>query len=250
MSEFWGITLLLFVILAVLTACLVRAASYYKKYYLVRHERARLTARAPTLKSGDMVLFIAHTHGFTNSLFTWDLYSHAGMIVEIEGRLFLSESTVDSLPDAGGAEMELPRSSQITPLFRRLKFYPGTAFLMQLERPLKPEQKEILLRRARLRVPYPSALQIVKAVLGFPVHRWARHCMQHVAWLLDEMGLTPALQAKKGETLLGAGFFKTSRAVTSLPGKLLGDGTNRYGQTVELLYDLDVGGTPRDRAQR
>jgi len=228
MDEFWGVTVLLFIILALFVAFLVRVTSYHAKYRLVRHDRARLTSRAPTLKSGDIVLFIAHTHGFTNSLFTWDLYSHAGMVVQLENGLYLSESTADFFP----------RSSRNSPLYHRLKHYPGMVFLMQLEQPLTPEQEGVLRERAKLSVPYPSVGQMLKAVLRFPVHQQARHCMQHVAWLLDGMGLTPVYLSRK--TLLETGFFGSSRAVTSLPGKPLGDGSNRYGKTVELLNDLDA----------
>ena len=239
MDEFWGVTILLFIILTLFVASLVRAMSYYKKYHLVRHKRVCLTKQISTLKSGDIILFIAHTHGFTNSLFTWDLYSHAGIVVEIDNELYLSESTVDSLPDATEGELMLPYSSQINPLYRRLKYYPGMKFLMQLKQPLTPEQESILQERAKLYVPYPSIIQMFKAILNFPVHLKARHCMQHVAWLLDEINLTPVYQLKKGKTFLETGFLGSSRAVTSLPGEPLGDGLNCYNETVELLYDLD-----------
>lgn len=238
MNEFWGVTILLFIVLTVLAAIMIRIMSYYREYHLVRHERALLSGR--TLKSGDIILFVAHTHGLTNSLFTWDLFSHAGVVVEIEGGLWLSESTVDSLPDAQGEEEILPQGSQLNRLLRRLKHYPGMAFHMPLEKPLTPSQEETLVARAREWVPYPSMLQMLGAVFRIPVHRWARHCMQHVAWLLDELGLAPGELAERGRTLLSTGFFGSSRAVSGLSGKPLGGGANRYGDIVELLYDLDA----------
>ena len=242
MNEFWGVTILLFIILAALVTMIVRLTTYHKEYHLVRHDKACLSERLSTIKSGDIILFIAHTHGLTNSIFTWDLYSHSGIVVEIDGELYVSESTVDSLPDATGKELTLPQSSQINPLLRRLKHYPGMTFLMQLETPLTLAQEAVLRERAQERVPYPSMLQMLQAIFRIPVHKKARHCMQHVAWLIDEVGLTPDYQAEKGKTLLESGFFASSRAVTSLPGKSLGGGANQYTKIVQLLYDLNTHG--------
>lgn len=240
MDDFWGITTLLFIILTLFVAFIVRVMVYYKKYHLVRHERVRMTDRFGTLKSGDIILFIGHTHGFTNSLFTGDLYTHSGMVVELGGELFLSEATVDSLPNpVTGEEEGLPETAQVNPLMPRLKHYPGMLFLMQLKRRLTPSQEAILRERILEETPYPSMVQMIKAIFCIPVHRKARHCMQHVAWLLDEMGLTPDDLAENGDTLLGTGFFHSSRVVTTLPGRALGPGgTNAYGPVYELLFDV------------
>lgn len=242
MDDFWGITILLSIILTLFVAVIVRAMSYYSKYHLVRHEKVRMTDRYASLKSGDIILFIGHTHGFANSLFTGDLYTHSGMVVEVDGELFLSEATVDSLPNPiTGEEEGLPESSQVNPLLPRLKHYPGMLFLMPLEHPLAPKQEAVLRERILVETPYPGMVQILKAIFRFPVHREARHCMQHLAWLLDEMGLTPTRLAEKGDKLLETGFFRSSREVTTLPGKPLGaDGRNAYGPVLELLFDADV----------
>jgi hypothetical protein len=242
MDDFWGITILLFIILTLFVTFIVRVAAYYKKYKLVRHERVRMTDRFGTLKSGDIILFIAHTHGFTNSLFTGDLYTHSGMGVELGGELFLSEAAVDSLPNpVTGEEEMLPRTAQVNPLMPRLKHYPGMLFLMQLERRLTPSQEAILRERVLEETPYPSMVQMLKAMFRIPVHRKARHCMQHVSWLLDEMGLTPDDLAENGDTLHGTGLFRSSREVTTLSGRALGPGgTNAYGPVYELLFDADA----------
>jgi hypothetical protein len=240
MDEFWGVTIVLFVILTLFVATVVRATAYYKKYHQVRHPRARMSEAA--LKSGDIILFIGHTHGFTNSLFTADLFTHSGMVVEDGGALYLSEATLDTVPDpATGEEKRLPESSQLNPLLSRLSGYPGAAFLMALERPLAPDQEDVLRERARVETPYPGMLDLVKALLKLGSGTRARHCMQHVAWLLDEMGLAPEYQTARGERFLDTGLFGSSRAVTTLPGEPLGRGedANRYTGIVELLHDLD-----------
>lgn len=242
MDDFWGITILLFIFLTLFVAYIVRVNAYYIKYHLVRHERVRMTDRFGTLKSGDIILFIRHTHGFFNSLFTGDLYTHSGMVVERGGELFLSEATVDSHPNPEtGEEEELPGTAHVIPLMPRLKHYPGMLFLMQLKRRLTPSQEAILRERILEETPYPSMVQFIKAIFRIPVHRKARHCMEHVAWLLDEMGLTPDDLAENGDTLLETGFFRTSREVTTLPGRVLGlGGTNEYGPIYELLFDADA----------
>lgn len=221
MDDFWGMTLVLLLVLVVFVGFLVRVVSYYRKYCGVRHKRACLSKWLPVLKSGDIILFIAHTHGFTNSLITWDLYSHAGMVVQLGEEIYLSESAADPHSDC---------------FLQRLKQYPGMSFLMRLEHPLTPAQAETLRARAQERVSYPSVFQIMmQTVFDFPTHKKSRHCMQHVAWLLDEIGLTPDHCPRNLENF---GVFASSRAVTTLPGQPLGGGTNRYMEIVELLYDL------------
>lgn len=241
MDDFWGITILLFIILTLFVAFIMRMMAYYKKYRYVRHEKVRMTDCYAALKSGDIILFIGHTHGFTNSLFTGDLYTHGGMVVEIDSELFISEATVDSLPNpTTGEEKGLPERSQVNPLLPRLRHYPGMLFLMSLERPLTPKQEGVLQDRIWVETPYPSMVQILKAIFRVPIHTKARHCMQHLAWLLDEMGLTPTRLVERGDKLLETGFFNSSREVTTLPSKPLGrSGRNKYGPVYELLFDID-----------
>lgn len=239
MDDFWGVTVLLIIILTVFVAFVLRLTVYYKKYHLVRHEKTLLSARLGELKSGDVVLFIGHTHGLTNSLFTGDLYSHSGMVVRArDGGLALTESTIDSLPaPRTGVEEPMAYGAQTTPLVYRLKHYTGSAFLMPLAEPLSEAQEDVLRERARGSAPYPGVGHMLKALAGIGSHDRARHCMQHVAWLLDGMGLAP-----EGGSLLETGFFGSSRAVTGLPGKPLGPGgANTYGPIRELLYDLEPG---------
>jgi endonuclease YncB( thermonuclease family) len=233
MSEFWAVVAVLVAILAVFVAAAWRATKYYVEHRSTRHPKVRLSDSRASLKSGDIILFIGHAHGHTTSLFTGDLYSHAGMVVGMEAGLGLSE--VASASGRAGLE----------PLEERLEGYPGAVFLMALSRPLLPEQEAALRGRAAGRAPYPNLLQLVQSVFRPPAgERQARHCMQHVAWLLDGMGLTPARLRGRGETLLGAGVLAVSRAVTGLPGEPLGlgAGANAYGPIRELLRD---GGLPR-----
>lgn len=239
MDDFWGVTILLLVILTVLVAVFVRMAAFYRAFNLRRHPKARLSDRLPGLKTGDMILFIGHTHGMVNSLVTFDLFTHRGLVVRLGGELFISEATLDTLPNPEtGVEERLPAVACLCPLLPRVRHYPGMVFLMALERPLTPAQEATLVARARVETPYPSGLQLALPLLGVPVHRAARHCIQHVAWLLDEAGLTPP----GAPPLLETGFLKNGGAVLALAGARLGpDGGNAYGPVVELLDDTACG---------
>ncbi|GFR91566.1 hypothetical protein ElyMa_002595900 [Elysia marginata] len=240
MDDFWGVTILLFIVLTLFVVVILKAMAYCNKYSYVRHEKVRMLDRYATLKSGDIILFIRHTHGFTNSLFTNDLYSHGGMVVEVDGELFISEATVDSLPNTTtGEEEALPSSSQINPLLHRLRNYPGALFLMPLKYPLTPKQEKILRDRVLVETPYPSAVHMLKAMFRIPVCAQARHCMQHLAWLLDEVGLTPTRYVERGDKMLELGFLVSSRGVTTLSDEPLGpEGLNVYGPVYELLFDM------------
>ena len=239
MDEFMGIVIVLFIVLTVFVAFVCRLMSCWKKYHLIRHKRVKLTSVWP-LKDGDVLLFVAHTHGLSNSLFTYDLYSHSGVVVVIDGRHRLSEATNGSTlmadPESGD-EIAIPNHATLNPLLARLKYYTGATYLMSLSRPLDESKRSILRSRAQETLPYPSMKDLLMAVVGISVHHRARHCMQHVAWLIDVMGLAPV--AYKDKTLLSTGMFGSSRAVSTLPLQDLGAGYH-YRPIVELLYDLDA----------
>lgn len=238
MDDFWGVTILLFIVLTIMIAMTIRAMSYFASYHQLRYKRERMSDCIGDLKSGDIILFVGHTHGFTNSIFTKDIFTHSAMVVEMDDGLHLSEATLDSMPNpVTGAEERLPASSQVNRLQRRLHNYPGMIFLMRLSRPLTPDQERILRERVQEVNPYPGAADMLKALVG--ISSKSRHCMQHVGWLLDEMGLTPKELAANGKKLAHTGFFDSSRVVTTLAGTALGPGGNKYEPVVELLYDLN-----------
>lgn len=238
MDEFAGVVVVLFLILACFVVLLVRLTRYWKRYGRMHIERTTLSSVAPNLKSGDIILFVAHAHGFTNSVLTGDFYSHGAVVVETERGLYLSESNLIPARLGPGPEDFFPMgAAKLTPLQARLKYYPGAAFLMSLERPLTPEQEGVLRARASESLPYPGLVLLAGGALGFKTEWRGRHCMQHVAWLIDEMGLTPEARAARGETMLDSGFFKSSRAVSALGGVPL-TGGNTYREPIEIVYDL------------
>ena len=174
-----------------LVAVVYRAMVYFGKHKDTDHEKVALSEVLPTLKSGDVILFIAHTHGFTNSIFTGDLYSHSGMVVrDPEGGLRLSEAT-----SSGSSE---------DPLIPRLQNYRGMLFLMQLDRPLTAEPQRTLQEKASMRTPYPNFVQLVRSWPLQPRaprgHTGERHSGGWATW-------TPPLRPRRGNS--GSGTAPT-----------------------------------------
>jgi hypothetical protein len=233
MDEFWGITILLFIVLSMFVAFILRLEKYWRRNRNTpRHAKVLLSDSMAGLKSGDIILFIGNTHTFINSTFTGDLYEHGSMVYrDGEGELFISESCVQTRGE------NTYEGSRMSPLVGRLEDYPGSVYLMRLAEPLTKAQEDTLHERVLEVLPYPSLKQMLLAAFSVSTHTQARHCMQHVAWLVDEMGLTPTALVAEGKTLLETGFFNVSLEVTSLPGKSLG-GANSYQPIRMLLCDL------------
>lgn len=213
----------------------VRAFEYWRKYQSVRYPRALVSDLIPCgvdgfkirnpLKPGDILLFIPSAHGFFNSMLTEDVFSHSAMIVEVDGVLHTSEATQGTeLGPAGSAA----KGAGLVPLLARLKYYSGTPHVMQLDRPLTSPQLAALGAAARLSYPYPSLPQVFLGVAGGRPP--ARHCFQHVAFLLHAIGLAD---------LRDAGFAGVSRRVSGLSGVPLAGGAS-YAPILQLLYDVDA----------
>ncbi len=218
------------------SVCFRRATAYYAKYEVMRFPRALVSDAYFSMKAGDLIFFVAATHGFTNSMLTGEFFSHGGVIVEHAGALYLSEALGNSAVAKGPAgDIRAAPFSRLSPLLSRLKGYCGAAYWVALDATLSPDQKAALWGAAQTRHPYPSALQALAGFLGFRTE--SRHCFQHVAWMLDQAGLAPDAPKK----LEDEGFLGTARAVLALPGASLRNGA-RYSSPKYLLYDLDASG--------
>ncbi len=221
---------------AIMSRGYVRAVKYWEKYQSARFPRALLSdvVRLPEedpggpqrhLKTGDILLFIPFAHGFFNSMLTDDVFSHAAMVVDIDGTLHTSEATQGT--ELGAAGHAAPGADTI-PLLARLKYYSGIAHVMQLSRFLSAAAAAAVRAAAAARHPYPTVGQIAAGAFGG--RPAARHCFQHVAHLLKVAGLID---------LTDAGFADISRRITGLSGSpLLSDAV--YGPVRQLLYDIDA----------
>lgn len=244
MDAAYGTLILLVIIVAGVGALGARMMAYCGDFGTLRFPRALVSSTA--FAPGDVILFTASAHGFTNSAVTRDFFSHAGMVVRDPRtrRLYLSDSSgSEVMPAADGTEYATAAAAATIPLYARLKYYPGELYHMRLEPDLTPSQERRLWDLAQERAPYPCLWQSLAGLLRLP--RWARggtsrHCMQHVAWLIDGLALTPTELMRRGALLEHAGFVGTSRAVTRIAGRPLAlRGDSGYAPPVKLLYDLD-----------
>lgn len=218
---------------------------YYARYTCTRHARALVSS--VTFAPGDILFFNSGAHGFTNSAITRDYFSHAGIIVEdpATGALYVSDSSGSEVfPDADGVEYAIAAARAATvPLYTRIKYYAGEVYHARLVPGLAPAQVDRLWELARQRAPYPGLVESIARMAGlpWPAARRSRHCMGHVAWVVDSLGLTPAELLGRGKTLEDCGFIGVCRRVTGLPGQALGEGGQwHYSYPVHLLYDLDA----------
>jgi len=241
MGAVWALVVVLVIVLAAVGAAAVRAYEYCEEFACMRFPRASMVDSPPA--AGDVLLFVCHAHMFFNSVITRDVYTHAGMVAEDPdtGELWLSESAIGAMyPAAHGREIMGPRRATLTPLHYRMQQYPGTLVLLRLTPALTPELKDRLWNLALETAKYPQvhymALQLVGAErMLFAQPR--RHCMGHVAWLIDELGLRPAADAVP---LQGRGPVGVCAAVTAVHERGASESGHTYAPPVEILYDVDL----------
>ena len=103
---------------------------------------------------------------------------------------------------------------------------------MQLSSPLNKKRKKKLKQTAielsKQKYPYPSAIQAVSALMGIKIN--ARHCWQHVAYLLNLIGLLPSKYSNLG-------FFEICKKISELSGVTLNN-NYYYKQVYQILYDI------------
>lgn len=244
MDPVWAVLIVLVLVLVSVALVGRRMLGYFSKFSTIRFPRALLSQT--TLYPGDIILFTAHTHGYTNSLITNDFYSHASIVVRDpeDGSLYLSESLAGEImpdPKVQDVEVMCEERARLSPLYARMKHYPGNAYLMRLTPSLTEEQSYQLWVLGQQQAPYPDAPYMMKKILPFFRPDRKRHCMEHVAWLLDSLGLAPQKMIENNQTLESRGFVGSGEALTNIHGKPLGrSGALKYLRPVQLYYDLDV----------
>lgn len=198
-------------------AC-VRIVRYMRAFEHTRWPRALFSQRFMHLKDGDLLLFVATRHGFFNSVLSGDVYTHAGVVVTVDGRLHVSEST----PQVGCAHT--------TPLLPRVKNYCGAVIHVPLSRPLDVQRLRDLREAAAQRQIYPTPAQMVCGSMLGAGYGDTAHCFQHMANLLAAANIADVRDA---------GYIGVCKAVTTLAdGRTLGGGY-KYDTPTQLAYDMD-----------
>jgi hypothetical protein len=218
---------------------LVRIMEHSRTYLAVRAPRAKVSEAYPHLKTGDILLFVSASHLPTNSGLCQTYFSHAAMLTREGDLVYTSEAQMGTelMPNPPGADYRMKKGAASAPMLTRVKHYPGSVYVMRLSRALDPPRERRLKAAAdQLHADgyaYPSASQaFFAAVLGRKVA--ARHCFQHIAHLLDEVGLTPL---DREAPLADSGFLRVCREVCGLASRALPDGYY-YEPPVELVYDI------------
>ena len=224
-----------------------RYLTYYKNFVNVRYEKVKLSEYKHILKNGDIILFINRVHLPSTSVIVNILFSHVCMVVKINDVLVLSESIYGNYIDKDGTSYDFKNGSQLTNLNARLNEYPGQIFVMQLRDELTEEQTAKLYVNIYKKTAYPNSfLEIIKHIFNSHQSEKSRHCMQHVIWLLDQMGMTPN-ECNCASTLDGKcdlcddifkhSIFNSGKQITSYIGKSLGNNNNTYEPILELIVD-------------
>ena len=226
------VIVLLFLIIIAITILMAigykRGMAYWTRYQDIQFPKRMMSDVYPELKTGDILLFIASTHGFTNSMLSQEVFSHAGVVVEENGRLYLSEST-QGVNIAPGIRSK--NGSDIVPLLTRLSNYSGQIFVMPLESPLDEEICEKVRQVARVRRPYPGLSRLLAGVI-FGEDDKSRHCFQHVGRILSDAGIT-----RENAPLSETGYIGVCNAVIALPKMTLRRGM-KYLEPFQVVYDV------------
>jgi hypothetical protein len=181
----------------------IRAISYMRRYVAARYRRISILDAFPRMKAGDILLFVAACHGFSNSLVSRQYFSHVAILVEIGGRFYVSESTLGSelMPrtdrpkpyilsnEDRATELRLNNGPSLSPPLVRLKHYSGLVYYMPLNKPLNEGRKTKLAAAAQEPSDYPTFGQMLAGLAG--IRTKSRHCFQHIGALLEAAGLTP-----------------------------------------------------------
>jgi hypothetical protein len=235
--------ILLIVVLAVAFPyiILVRIMEYNQMYITVRTPRAKISEIYPHLKTGDMLMFVSASHLPANSGLSQTFFSHAAMLMREGDLIYTSEAQMGTElmpnPDRPDTDYHMKKGAASAPMLTRVKFYTGNTYVMRLSRALDPLRERLLKATAdqlhSVGYAYPTAQQAFAAVvLGRKAA--ARHCFQHVAHILDEVGLTPL---NRDTPLADSGFLQVCRDVCGLANCALPDGYC-YEPPIELVYDI------------
>lgn len=242
-----SILLAIIIMVALPYIALARTVEYIYSHHAVRHPRVPISEAYQTLKTGDILMHLSHLPSNSN-LTHQAFFSHVSMLMREGDLIYTSEAQTGTelMPNADrpGTDYYMARGAASAPLLTRLKFASDTVYVMRLSHPLDPTREERLKATAdqlhRVQYPYPTACQALTASLLARGDIPARHCFQHVAYLVDTAGLTPLDQEPP---LAKRGFFQVCRDISDLPGRALPDGYY-YTPPVELIYDIRLPGTP------
>lgn len=248
-----------------------RLAGYCAQEGRYRYDRARVSALYPRLRTGDILLFTARASLIP--IATGSQFNHAAMVVRrpgpgcgarcrragsdcIDCEVLVAEVS-GGISDGKLAEgYTLPAGVVVSPLLARLKYYPGSAYVMRLaaesgaglsERSAAAIERALAALMGR---PFdPPASILLATLLGQPTF----HCYGLVAQLVDAAlrGVSESEYDSRSDSVSDSGVplglgsasvLGVVPAVVALQGAPLVDADGaryRYRPIVEVLYDID-----------
>jgi len=226
-------------IVILLIICILASTLCYRAYYLYyvpfyKNSYPRQLVSKAIIRPGDLILFVASVHNYVNSMLTCSFFSHVGMAVMYEGKLYISESTRQTyFPDKNGKMTRTMDQTQLFPLYTRLKYYAGYIYHLKLNRDLDPRRRarldDVIMGLEQNPIRYPYFSESIINILGFRTN--ALHCFGLQYKLLRAINLLPECEHPRG-------FLTCSKLVCNLDQYDLPDGY-KYASPVQLLYDLD-----------
>jgi len=239
--------LIVIIIIIIVYFTSTRYISYYKSFVNIRYPKVKLSEYKHILKNGDIILLVNRVHLPSTSLFINTLFSHVGIVVNIDNVLMISESIFGNYIDEDGKSYDFVPGSQLTNLNSRLMEYPGQVFVMALKDELTEEQTAKLYVNIYKKTAYPDSLnEIIKHLFNSKQAEKSRHCMQHIIWLLDQMDMSPSdcncdltlnEKCKSCTNIFKYSIFNSGKQITSYVGKSLGKNNNTYKSISELIID-------------
>lgn len=254
------VTVLLLIVVALVATAVRRAV-----VYLAAAERVGLRPHAlvsevfDEIDEGDIILFTAQAHGYSNSIGTGTLYSHVGIVVrrDIGVSQCDTEMPADSQTPANNQTLCISEAitttcavlrdpvvfaahggARASPLLARLRHYMGVMVWVRRRARLDDAARAALREASLAPTRYPTLPELAVQVLGFPSPDGVEHCFQHATRLLGAIGVHDSAGDPIGAR---DGVFDSAHAVQELPGGA------EYYDAVNLLYDL--GAMQREKTQ-
>jgi hypothetical protein len=253
------ILILLILLISVFSVLNVELA-YYKKYENARIlKHVNISDIYDTLKSGDIILYKGNTLALVGVLSN-TYYTHVGMVIKkdcdnrLKTDLYISETnpSFEYLPKdykninknwyglrpysqkEPYCGWKTKYGSDLLPLLIRIKYFPGDCFIMRLNKELDQTRIKKLFSASNEFCPYPTPSQVIRIAIEKQIlntqKTHARHCFQHVAYLLDKIKLT-------NNILDSSGIVSICGEVGYIDGKKLNDGYE-YETPIKIIYDI------------
>lgn len=230
-----SILIILIILILFTLYYLYKLINYRELYQEIPFNRVLLSNIYNDLKTGDLILYRSSINSFiTDTLIPTTVYKHIGMIIRINGELYITESGQRDIyaKNLNGDILYLKDGVDIVSLKTRLEYYCGMTFLTQLSRPLEPEKENKLIEYIYdlYNISYPSLLELyLNFILNLKVTK-SLYCFQYIYMLLESIGLISKQKISNMEL---------TDFITHIDEYELNEDYS-YNTIHKIIYDVDV----------